>query len=245
MAKQILTEAQLEALKKYDAPTISNALELLGFREQDRNAGIMASRIRPIFPHLPPMVGYAATFLCETSQPPRGKLQVSREEYWRYVLSVPEPRVSVGQDIGPTPAAGSVWGEIQANIHVALGCQGLVIEGAVRDLTPLEALAYPCFAREVTVGHSYAHFVDFGQTVRVGDVLVHSGDLIFADLHGVLVIPHEAAPLIEAACRRIVDIERPLLAVCKDRANFSLERLIAAYNTFKQEYPEARPQKED
>ncbi len=236
---------QIEALKKYDAPTVSNALELLGFRELDRNAGIMSSRIRSIFPHLPPLVGYAATFLCETRQRPRGKLRVEREDYWRYILTLPEPRVSVGQDIDPSPAVGSLWGEVQANVHLALGCKGVVLEGAVRDLTPLELLQYPCFAREVVVGHSYAHFVDFGQTVRVGDVLVHSGDLIFADMHGVLVVPIEAVPSLEDACRQIVEMERPLIAVCQDRENFTLERLVAAYNTFKQEYPEAKAQKED
>lgn len=245
MVKHLLSDTQLETLKKYDAPTVSNALELLGFRELDRNAGIMSARIRSLFPQLPSLVGYAATFLCETSQRPRGKLQVEREDYWRYILTLPEPRVSVGQDIGPTPSAGSLWGEVQANIHLALGCKGVVLEGAVRDLAPLEALKYPCFAREVVVGHSYAHFVDFGQTVRVGNVLVHSGDLIFADMHGVLVIPDEAAPRVAEACQRIVEMERPLIAVCQDRKNFTLERLLAAYRTFKQEYPEAKMQKGD
>lgn len=239
-----LNETQLDALRQYDAPTISNALEMMGFRDHDRNAGIMSPRIKSIFPHLPPMVGYAATFLSETSQPPRGRLQIERQQYWQYVMSVPGPRVSVGQDIGPSPASGSLWGEVQANIHIALGCRGLVLEGAVRDLPPMEALRYPCFAREVVVGHSFAHFVDFGQTVRVGDVMVSSGDLVFADLHGVLIIPHEASPRLAEACRRIVEIERPLIVVCQDRANFTLERLVSAYNTFKQDYPEAREQED-
>lgn len=232
-----LTAAQIEALKSFDAPTVSNALELLGFRDDDRNAGIMSPRIRSMFPHLPPLVGYAATLLFETRQPARGRLQIQREDYWRYILTVPEPRVSVGQDIDPAPAAGSLWGEVQANIHKALGCIGVVLEGAIRDLAPLEAMQYASFAREVVVGHSYAHVIDFGQAVEVGDVLVHSGDLIFADRHGALVIPHEAAPRVAEACQRIVDMERPLIAVCQDRANFTLERLIEAYRKFKEEYP--------
>lgn len=238
----LLTTDQLDELKAFDTPTVSNALELLGFREQNRNDGIMHPRIRSMFPQMPPMVGYAATLLFETRQPPRGKFQVAREDYWRYVLAAPKPTVTVGQDIDPAPAAGSLWGEVQGNIHRALGCVGVVLEGAVRDLDPLEALRYPAFAREVVVGHSWAHIIDFGLPVTVGDVLVHPGDLIHADRHGVLVIPHEAAPQVAAACRTIVEVERPLIAVCQDQANFSIEWLISAYSEFNKTYPSARPQ---
>lgn len=238
-----LTAAQIEELRRFDAPTVSNALEILGFRNQDRNAGIMAPRIRAMFPHLPPLVGYAATLVFETRQPARGRLHIAREDYWRYLLTVPGPRVTVGQDIDPMPSAGSLWGEVQGNIHRALGCAGVVLEGAVRDLPPLEALKYPVFAREVVVGHSWAHIIDFGLPVEVGGVTVRSGDLVFGDQHGVLVIPHEAAPLLAEACQRIVDLERPLLAVCQDQENFTLERLIEAYKVFSKDYPEAKTQK--
>lgn len=243
LPNQPLTAAQIEELKQFDAPTISNALELLGFRDQDRNAGIMSSRIQAMFPDMPPLVGYAATLVFETRQPARGKLRIEREDYWRYILTVPAPRVTVGQDIDPAPAAGSLWGEIQGNVHRALGCAGVVLEGAVRDLPPLEPLNYPVFAREVVVGHSWAHIIDFGLPVEVGGVTVRSGDLIFGDRHGVLVIPHEAALLLPEACQRIVDMERPLIAVCQDQENFTLERLIAAYKEFSKSYPEAKTQK--
>lgn len=243
LPNQPLTAEQIEELKQFDAPTVSNALEMLGFRDQDRNAGIMASRIQTMFPNMPPLIGYAATLLFETRQPARGKLHIQREEYWRYILTVPAPRVSVGQDIDPAPAAGSLWGEVQGNVHRALGCAGVVLEGAVRDLPPLEALNYPVFAREVVVGHSWAHIIDFGLPVEVGGVTVRSGDLIFGDLHGVLVIPHEAAPRLAGACRKIVELERPLIAVCQDQENFTLERLTAAYKEFSKGYPEAKIQK--
>ncbi len=237
-----LTPDQLDELKAFDTPTISNALELLGFRERDRNEGILSARIQSVFPHFPPMVGYAATLLFETRQPPRGKFQADREDYWRYVLSAPKPTVTVGQDIDPAPAGGSLWGEVQANIHRALGCVGVVLEGAIRDLDPLEALHYPAFAREIVVGHAWAHIVDYGLPVTVGDVLVHPGDLIHADRHGVLVIPREAASQVAAGCRAIIDAERPLIAVCQDAEHFSLERLSSAYRQFSKLYPTAKPQ---
>lgn len=234
-----LTAAQLEELRQFDAPTISNALELIGFREQDRNDGIMSSRIKAQFPQMPPMIGYATTLIFEARQPARGKLHVERADYWRYVLSVPGPRVTVGQDIDPAPAAGSLWGEVQASIHQALGCVGVVLEGGVRDLPPLEVMGYPAFAREVVVGHSWAHIIDYDLPVEVGDVLVRSGDLIFGDMHGVLVIPHAAAPKLADACRQIIAMERPVIEVCRNREHFTLERLIDAYDAFKRGYPES------
>jgi regulator of RNase E activity RraA len=237
----ILAPDQLEALRRFDTPTVANALELLIGPERDRKAGIMASRIHPVFSLQSPLVGYAATFLFTTRHPPQGKLYADREAYWRYILTVPEPRVAIGQDMDPAPAAGAIWGEVQANIHLALGCNGVIVEGAIRDLDPLEVLNFPCFAREVVVGHAYAHLVDFGHPVEVGDVLVQPGDLIHADQHGVLVVPHHAAPELAATCRRIIEAERPLIALCKDRENFTLERLIEGYRKFSQEYPDIEP----
>ena len=198
--------------------------------------------MRALFPEKKPLVGYASTFRFETRQPAHSrKLYVAWQDYWRYILSVPAPRVSVGQDLDGPDTFGSMWGEVQANIHLALNCAGVILEGSARDLDPMRELDYPCFATDVRVGHGHAHLVDIGNPVHVGDVLVHSGDLIHADLHGVLVIPHKYAPQLAAACQRIVDMEKPLLATCKDAENFTLDRLIAAYDQFTQDYPEEAP----
>ena len=236
-----LSSSQIEELRKFDTPTVANALELID-PSWDRVSGIMAPRIQSLFPEKDPLVGYASTLLFSTRHPaPTKRLHANWPDYWRYILTVPGPRVSVGQDTDAAPARGSLWGEIQASIHTALGCVGAVLEGAMRDLDPMRVLDYPCFAREVVVGHAHAHIVDFGHAVEVGGVVVHSGDLIHADLHGVLVIPHAAASRLAATCRKIYDMERPLIAVCRDHANFTVERLIHAYEEFAQEYPEEAP----
>jgi 4-hydroxy-4-methyl-2-oxoglutarate aldolase len=234
-----LSPAQIEELTEFDTPTMANALELI--RPWDRRSGIMSPRIRAMFPEMKTLVGYASTFLFTTRSLAHGKLYADWQDYWRYVVTVPEPRVSVGQDIDPAPAGGSLWGEVQANIHMALGCKGVILEGAVRDLAPVRALGYPVFAREVAVGHCHAHFIDFGHPVEVGDVVVNPGDLVCADGHGVIIIPYDAAPRLAEMCRKIIDVEKPLIAVCKDRRNFSIERLVEAYDQFMKEYPVEGP----
>ena len=234
-----LTLSEIEELKQFTTPTIANALELLG--SWDRFSGIMNPRIRPLFPDMKPVVGYACTSLIAARQPAQGKLYADWPDYWRYVVTVPEPRISVGQDIDPAPSVGSIWGEVQANVHLALGCVGAVVEGAMRDLDEMHAVGFPCFAREVTISHGFAHFVDFGKAVDVGGVIVKSGDLIHADRHGVMVIPDEAAPHLSRLCRKIVQAESRLLAVVKDRQNFSIEILTQAFAQFMEEYPVERP----
>ena len=230
-----LTSAQIDDLRQFTTPTIANALELVS--SWDRISGIMAPRIKALFPEMKTLVGYACTSVLATRQPAQGKFYADWQDYWRYVLTVPGPRVSVGQDIDPAPSVGSIWGEVQANIHLALGCVGAIVEGAMRDLDEMQALNFPCFSREVVVSHSHAHFIDFGCPVQVGGVIVHSGDLVHADRHGVMIIPQTVAPLLAEACRQIIKAESRLIATCQDRENFSLNRLVEAFSQFMKDYP--------
>ena len=236
----LLAPSQIKELQQFTTPTIANALELLG--SWDRFSGIMSPRIRALFPEMKPIAGYACTSLFSARHPAQGKLYADWPDYWNYVTSVAGPRISVGQDIDPVPSVGSIWGEVQANIHQALGCSGAIVEGAMRDLDEMQALQFPCFARDVVISHGYAHFIDFGNPVNVGGVVVRSGDLIHADRHGVMVIPPAAAPHLAELCRKIVGAERRLLAVVKDRQNFSVERLTKAFSGFMEEYPVEHPQ---
>ena len=70
-------ESVLAALRKYDTPTVCNVIEL--FDAQPRTSGYMDARIKPSFPHLPPMVGYAvtATFRAASSRRSKAPKSVS------------------------------------------------------------------------------------------------------------------------------------------------------------------------
>jgi regulator of RNase E activity RraA len=235
-----LSPDQIDRLRQFDCPTISNALELVD-PGWDRVSGIMAPRIRAVFPDMGTVVGYACTVLYETRVPAREPWYAEWRDYWAYVLGLPAPRIAVCQNTSARPGEGSLWGEVQANIHRALGCAGAVVEGSVRDLDGMRGVGFPCFAREVVVGHGFAHLVEFGHPVEVGDVVVHSGDLVCADKHGVIVVPAEHAPGLAEMCRTVTDVERPLIAACQDRAGFTLDKLASAFDRFSREYPVDRP----
>src|SRR5262245_4105713 len=131
-----LTPEQLEALRRFDAPTVANAIET--FNVRPRNTGFMSSGVRCLFPDLGVMIGYAcpAIIAADHQRPAHPKL--SRPDWWRNILATPTPRVIVMQDSDGQPV-GSFWGEVQGNIHKALGCIGVVTNGGVRDLDEARA----------------------------------------------------------------------------------------------------------
>jgi 4-hydroxy-4-methyl-2-oxoglutarate aldolase len=125
----------LDRLARFATPTISNALEILG---EDPAVGFTDGTIRPLSAEGLIFVGRALTATIVTAAPRRdGETHVPTEEYWRYVASGPAPKVVVVQDLDPEPV-GSMWGEVQARVHRALGVTGVVTNGAVRDLNELE-----------------------------------------------------------------------------------------------------------
>ena len=58
------------------------------------------------------------------------------------------------------------------------------------------------------MSHANVHMVDFGIPVKVGGVWIKPGDLVHADQHGVVTIPHEIAPQIPEAIAKVEADER-------------------------------------
>jgi 4-hydroxy-4-methyl-2-oxoglutarate aldolase len=221
-----LSPQELDALQRLNTPTVSNAIETFDVRP--RSEGFMDPSIRCIFPEMGVMVGYACTATIAARELAPPDLQVSRFEQWDNVLSIPAPRVMVIHDLDDPPAVGSYWGEVQSNIYRALGCIGTVTDGSVRDLDEVRGLGFHFFAAHVSVSHAYVHLVDFGQPVKMGGLTVHPGDLIHADQHGVLVIPHEIARDVVAAAAEVERVERQIIDYCKS-PDFDIEELKALY----------------
>ncbi len=213
----------LEALKRYDAPTVANAIETLNVRP--RNTGFMCPGIRCIFPELGTMVGFAVTARIRAADPPvEGERLASNFDWWDYILKVPPPRVIVMEDMDEPAGMGAYWGEVNSNIHKALGCVGVVTNGGVRDLSEVRALGFHFFAQHVDVSHAYVRMLDFGGAVDLGSESVDTGDLIHADQHGVQLVPASIAAQVPAAADRIFAREHRIIDYCKS-PHFSPEGL--------------------
>jgi len=222
----VLTAEQIEILRRLDACTVANAIET--FHERLRNEGFADNSVRCLFPHLPPMLGYAATVKIRGSAPPTAaRPYAERTDWWDYVLSLPAPRVVVVQDMASKPGLGSLLGAVHVNILRALGCAGAVTNGAVRGLPAAEKLGFQLFAGSVSVSHAYVHIIEFGTPVEVGGLKVQSGDLLHGDMHGVQSIPLELAGRIPAAAAEIVARDQEMIMLCQSK-DVSLDKLRAA-----------------
>jgi len=216
----------IEALRKVSSPSVANAIET--FKVRPRNQGQMSSEIRALFPEMGPLVGYAVTAVIRAEPEPLEGHRASTFTWWDYVLTIPAPRVIVVHDLDDPRGQGAQWGEVQANIHRALGCAGVVTDGSVRDLDEVRALGFQFVAAHVSVSHAYVHMVDFGLPVKLGGLWVKPGDLIHADQHGVVTIPPEIAPRVPEAVARVEADERKIIGVCQAK-DFSAQRLKDLY----------------
>ena len=71
MATSVLTAADLDQLRRYNTPTISNAIEL--FEVRPRTLGFLPHQIRCLLPELGPIVGYAVTVATRAAVPEPGE----------------------------------------------------------------------------------------------------------------------------------------------------------------------------
>jgi regulator of RNase E activity RraA len=76
------------------------------------------------------------------------------------------------------------------------GIAGFVVDGLVRDVAAIQRLGdFPVFARGVTpIGPLQRGPGEINYPVSVGGIVVSAGDLVVADLSGVVVVPADVAP---------------------------------------------------
>lgn len=103
----------------------------------------------------------------------------------------PQENVIVIDAGGVEPA---VWGELATNSCLENNIEGVVIDGAIRDVAEIRKLKFPAFARIITpTAGEPKGFGEMGVPVKVGGVRVFPGDWVFGDDDGVVVIPQKRA----------------------------------------------------
>ena len=98
----------------------------------------------------------------------------------------------------------ALMGEIMATFAESLGVQGLVIDGAIRDVGAIRARDFPVYARGVIHRGPYKNGPgEINVPVTVGGMVVQPGDVMVGDEDGVLAIaPGDASAVLEAARRQ-------------------------------------------
>ena len=216
--------ALLEQLATIDTPTVCNALEVVAPKR--RGYGYTVQPLVCTRPQLGVMVGYARTATIRAQHP--ADPRPNPGDYYDYVDNGgPKPAISVIQDLdGEARGYGSFWGEVNSNIHKGLGCLGVITDGSVRDL-PDVAEGFQMLADRIGPSHAFVHVVGFGGTIDVCGMTVNDGDLVHADQHGAVVIPHDVADKVMDAAAGIARREAVIINAAR-QPGFNIEKLRAA-----------------
>jgi regulator of RNase E activity RraA len=99
----------------------------------------------------------------------------------------------------------ALWGELLSSAARYRGAVGTIIDGVARDIKLIREMGYPVFAKGInpisSKGRIFA--VDHDCPVKMGGVMVYPGDLVVADIDGVVVAPGDKA---EEVVEKALDI---------------------------------------
>lgn len=100
------------------------------------------------------------------------------------------------------------WGELATISCLNRGINGVIIDGAVRDVDGIKKLQYPLWARAMVPNAGEPKgFGEIGTEIQCGGQTVSSGDWIIADDSGVVVIPKNRAYEIARRAKEVYNTE--------------------------------------
>jgi len=227
----MISYAEMLNLKRWNTPTVYNGWEKI--TRLERNQGRFNRKPTWDFmPQMGVMIGIAVTVMVEPSNPEHQRLNPNaQKEYMKYLTSIPDPKIVVVKDLDD-PHIGSFWGEINANMHRAMGCVGTITDGGVRDLDEIANAGMHVIAKHSCVGHAYSTPVKWGCEVEVFGTTVKHGDLIHADKHGFMAIDEEDCRYLLEAVRFMDSNECDnLLKLSRNATGMGLDQFIEEYAT--------------
>lgn len=163
-------------------PVVGDILDAMGYAHQFLPAGI-----HPLRDDMK-IAGRACTVLeCDVFEPqkkPFGLLTEALDQ-----LEKNDVYIATGAH------NSALWGELLTAAARKRGAVGAVLDGYTRDTPQVLQQNFPVFARARWAQDSSirTNVIDFRCTIEIGGVTIHNGDLVFADMDGVLIIPREAA----------------------------------------------------
>jgi 4-hydroxy-4-methyl-2-oxoglutarate aldolase len=114
--------------------------------------------------------------------------------------------------------ASAQWGEMITMAAKRQGARGAVVDGGVRDTRQVLSVGFPLWTRYRTSSAMMGRFRITGWSipVEIGGVQIFPGDIVFADIDGVLVIPRTLAYDVLVRSEEVVQGEREIKQWVKD-----------------------------
>ena len=222
----MLSQAQSKFLRSIDTPTVCNLIEIVA--PERRGTGYTTVHLHCPFPDLPPMVGFAKTVTIRARDAVSGPSYMQkRMDYLDYVAAAPRPSVVLIEDKDVPAGYGAFWGEVQTNVHKALGCLGTVTNGSIRDIAAVVE-GFQMLAGSIVPSHAYVHVVEFGGPVNIHGMAANSGDLIHADRHGAVVVPPDKIDAMKSALDGLMKQEARIITAAR-APGVTVETIKAAF----------------
>ena len=130
------------------------------------------------------------------------------------------------QDLDDPAGYGAFWGEVQSNVHKALGLPRRRDQWLRPDI-PMIAPGFQLLAGSIAPSHAFVHVVDFGGEATVHGMAVKNGDLIHADRHGAVVVPMDKISAMRGALDLLIKKEARIIEAAR-AADATVEKIKAA-----------------
>jgi regulator of RNase E activity RraA len=194
-----LDEKLRKRFEKLATTNVADALDKVGIR------GAVIG-IRPMY-DCPKIVGKAVTI----------KITAAGMAKSKYHLGVRAIDAAAAGDVIVIDNRGDLqnncWGEILSMGAKMKGIAGVIVDGAARDIDACKEFGFPVYARGTVPITARGRIMEesFNEMIRIGDVQLRPGDVIMADVNGVVIIPVEKVEEVLEAAEGLLQKEEAMV----------------------------------